>query len=82
MQGNLDAILDNITSIDNQPETIFHFFFPNGEDIFTLLTVDMGEIFAEKYQNDGYSVRGSREDIFFEINDVAQDDFEPDELER
>ena len=70
-EGNLRDIFEAVPSCEEQPESICNFVLPHSNGL-RLLTVDMGEGFAEKNRHNGCSVRGSREQIMSELRDTLK----------
>ena len=69
--GDMRRIFSEIRSGEEQPESICNFVLPHSNGL-RLLTVDMGEDFAEKNRHNGCSVRGSREQIMAELRDTLK----------
>ena len=67
VEGDIRQIFSEIRSGEEQPESICNFVLPHSNGL-RLLTVDMGEDFAEKNRHNGCSVRGSREQIMVTDN--------------
>ena len=71
VEGDIRRIFSEIRSGEEQPESICNFVLPHSNGL-RLLTVDMGEDFAEKNRHNGCSVRGSREQIMAELRDTLK----------
>ena len=71
IEGDMRRIFSEIRSGEEQPESICNFVLPHSNGL-RLLTVDMGEDFAEKNRHNGCSVRGSREQIMAELRDTLK----------
>ena len=69
--GDMRRIFSEIRSGEEQPESICNFVLPHSNGL-RLLTVDMGEDFAEKNRHNGCSARGSREQIMSELRDTLK----------
>lgn len=71
VEGDIRQIFSEIRSGEEQPESICNFVLPHSNGL-RLLTVDMGEDFAEKNRHNGCSVRGSREQIMSGLRDTLK----------
>lgn len=71
MSGDLRQIFESLPLKDEQQEDTFHFTLPN-QDGLRLVTVDMGEGFADRNRYNGGSVRGLREEITAELREALK----------
>lgn len=68
-QGSLHEMINQVPMMEGMDDKRMHFVFHEGEDIFSLCMITMDESFFLSYQNEGSSVRGSKEEIFTEVRD-------------
>lgn len=70
--GDLDFILDQLPIQENSADDPrCQFLFADGS-AFALFSVDLGAEFYARYQNDGCSVRGSKQDVLAEVEEQLQ----------
>lgn len=71
ISGDLRQIFEVLPLDDGQTENKIHFALPH-QDGLRIVTVDMGEGFADRNHYNGSSVRGSREEITAELREALK----------
>lgn len=71
ISGDLRQIFEELPLDDGQMENKIHFALPH-QDGLRIVTVDMGEGFADRNRYNGSSVRGSREEIISELRETLK----------
>ena len=71
VSGDLQQIFEGLPLEDEQQEDRLHFVLPYQEGV-RLVTVDMGEGFADRNRYNGSSVRGSRQEITAELREALK----------
>lgn len=66
-QGSLHEMMDQVPMMEGMDDKRMHFVFHEGGKLFSLCVTTMNESFFLRYQNEGSSIRGSKEEIITEV---------------
>jgi len=66
LSGKIESIMENIPMLYDEPATVCHFLFTN-KDSATIITSQVSKDFVERYHDEGFSVRGCKQEILNEI---------------
>ena len=66
MKDTIEAVMNNLPLVDDEPETVCHFLFVS-KDNAIIITSQVNKEFIEQYHNEGFSVRGFKQDIMDEV---------------
>ena len=73
MSGEAKNVLNKLLTVEEEPDTVLHFLTANNSGV-TVISTQVDESFLGKYQNRGYSSRGSMNDILAELDDLNADE--------
>lgn len=74
----LEKLMDNCPMLDDSKGQL-HLLFREWGTRYSLYSCAVGEEFFSEHQNEGCSVRGSKEEVIFDLTDEAQEQAEDDE---
>ncbi len=74
----LEKLMDNCPMLDDSKGQL-HLLFREWGTRYSLYSCTVGEEFFSEHQNEGCSVRGSKEEVIFDLIDEAQEQAEDEE---